>query len=367
MAEVIEGVEVYSLEIPLMHTFATSRAIQQTGRVVIVEVKAGGLSGFGEADPRPHITGETPEGVVSILKEYLIPSILGEPIFDLEGVHRSMAAIERNPTAKSALDVALHDLLGKSVGLPVYALLGGLARSRVPLNAWCGIEEDIDSVVAILQKKVDEGFEHAAKAKVGMGENRDIELVERLGEVLPLGTDLIIDANQAWTYPEARKILNRLTDSRVTIVEQPVSNADHDGLKRLSRSLPMAVMADESMGTKEDAFKLARAEVVDMFNIKLLKCGGLHQAKKIAAVAESAGIRCMVGSTVQTSISAAAQLHLAASTPVIDYADILIPHEFLEADAASGIDLEGGVAAVSSTPGLGIEVNRDTLQKYRVG
>lgn len=364
MKEVIEKIDTYPIEIPLHHNFTTSKASQNTGKMVILEVKSGDFSGFGEINPRPHITGENVGSALVAVHKFLGPAIIGKNIFDLVGIHHSMSAIEDNSAAKCALDTAVFDLLGKMVGLPVYALLGGIARKQVVLNAWCGIEGDIDSVLSIISDKLQYGKGRTAKVKVGINDKRDLDLIFRLGEILPEGTDLIVDANQAWTFTRAKKILNSLSGTRVTIVEQPVRRGDFESLKKLSSSSPISIMADESLWTQEDAFKLIQSNAVDMFNIKPIKCGGLFPALRIASLAESAGIRCMIGSTIQTSISAAAQTHFAAAVQVVDYADIVIPSEFLVEDVASGIDFTKGAVDLPTKPGLGLEINVDVLEKY---
>ncbi len=364
--QTIDKVHIYPIEIPLSHNFATSKAVQPKGQFIIVEVISGELSGFGEADPRPHVTGETFKSTVSVLKEYLIPAVLGKSIFDLEGIHRAMDVLVMNPTAKCALDIAVFDLIGKALGLPVYTLLGGLNCEKISLNAWCGIEDYPDSVMEMIQDKIKEGFVHACKIKVGRNHNQDYETIQCLADIMPQGMDLIIDANQAWNYTSARKFLDQLIGSRVTVVEQPVHSEALDIMKSLTCSLPFNIMADESLWSLANAFHLAKMDVVNMFNIKPMKCGGLYPAKKIASVAESAGIRCMIGSTLQTSISAVSQLHLAVACQVFDYADISIPSDFLTFDIAEGFDTEHGVATPSSKPGLGITINRELLLSHTV-
>jgi len=361
----IENVDVYSLRIPLKEVFKTSRTEQKAGLFVVVKIDSGSTSGFGEADPRPYLTGETVSSVVSALKEYIIPAIRGFNVFDMEGINSAVEqAIELNPTAKSSINLAIFDLLGKITGLPVYALLGGRKCTKIPVNAWSGITQDPSEAVQIIESQLEEGFQHAAKIKVGRNPIQDVDVINRVAEVLPSHMDLLIDANQAWTPGIALNILRQVeTDVRV-IVEQPVYWRDFEGMRRLTSLLSNDVMADESVWSSRDAYLLGMLRAATMINIKLLKCGGLHEARKLVGVSEAAGMKCMIGSTLQTSISAAAQAHFAAAFPWISYADIAIPERFLAADIADGLSFQQGNAILTERPGLGLEVNEDMIKGY---
>ncbi len=362
----VDEVLLHPLEIPLAHPFSTFQATQQTGRFILVEVRAEGLVGFGEADPRPHITGETVESAMAVLEREFIPAARSRSVADLVGLHASMAPVKLNFCAKAALDIAFHDLLGQALGLPVRDLLGGSARERVVLNAWSGLSQDPETTAEYLLAKVAAGYDRAVKVKVGNNQTAETQLLERLVSRLPPGVALIVDANQAWSYPEARQRLSRLAGLGVTIAEQPVGWRDVAGLRRLNQCLPLTIMADESAWTAADAFRLLADEAAGMLNLKLLKCGGLQPAREFVSVAQAAGAPCMVGSTVQTAVSAAAQAHLAAASPIVTLADIVTPSDFLVEDVASGFQVRGGAAVIGDKPGLGIEVDRRLLQKYRL-
>jgi len=362
---IISDVKVYPIEIPLYRTFATSMAKQNTGRFVIVEVCADGLSGFGEADPRPHITGETIYSSVSILKNYLIPAILGKSFYDLENIHQALEVVKFNTTAKSAIDIAVFDLMGKTLNIPLYNLLGGNKGKAVKLNAWAGIENEPNKVIDTIINKIERGFNHAIKIKVGKNNfYSEVKLLKQLTKLIPENIDVIIDANQAWSYLFAKTHLMKFIDCGVTIVEQPVRYDDLEGMQKLTQKMPVEIMADESLCSANDAFNMASKGIASMFNIKLLKCGGLYPAKKLLGIAESAGISCMVGSTVQTSISAAAQAHIAAASNVIEFADILVPNEFLVTDIANGFKVNKGSVNFSDKPGLGLEVDMKLINKF---
>jgi len=363
----IKDVAVCPLTVPLRKPFVTSRARQTHGDFVLVRIRdEEGVEGFGEANPRPHISGETLESATYALKNYFAPALEGIDFGRLEQIHLIMDRIlELNPSAKNAVDMALHDLVGKKLGVPIYALIGGKTKSELRINAWCGIADPEDAV-KVLVEKVKNGYDYAAKIKVGSDRLRDMELVRRVREVLPDDMDLIIDANQAWDVSTALRILKKLDDGTVTAVEQPVHWKDIDGMTELTRRLSMAVMADESVWSYQDAYHIIRHKAASMINVKLMKAGGIYPAKKISALAQSAGLNCMVGSTVETSISAAAEAHFAMATPNVKYVDPTIPEENLVEDVAEGLEFRRGRIVLGEEAGLGLKLREEMIKKYEV-
>jgi len=361
----IKEVLVSPLRIPLKKPFVTSRATQTFANIVIVRIRDNeGTEGFGEADPRPHITGETLESTTYALRNYLAPAFKGIEFEHVAQVHNVMDRIlELNPSAKSAVDMAIYDLIGKSRGLPVYELIGGKIKNELRLNAWCGIT-DPEHAVKVLNEKVREGYNYAAKIKVGMGLTKDVELVRRIRKAIPNSMDLIIDANQAWDVPTTLTIMKTLADLSVTAVEQPVHWKDVDGMIELTRRLPMAVMADESVWSYQDARHIIDLKAASMINIKLIKAGGIYPSAKVAALAQVARLSCMIGGTVETSISAAAEAHFATATPNIKYLDSTIPEENLVEDVADGLEFRKGRVTLSGEAGLGLKLRESAIKKY---
>ena len=361
----IRNIRVLPIEIPLKKPFATSRRVQRVGRFIVVELETGdGLVGYGEVDPRPHITGEVLESALVVLERVLVPSLRGAELENVRPLHRTMdRVVEQNPAAKAGIDMAVYDALGKEFGAPVSELLGGRLRDEIRINAWCGIG-DLEEVRKTLIRKKRDGFSYSVKLKVGVDPERDLAAIRVAREVFGGEVDIIADANQAWDLGTAMKFLRKLDNGELSVVEQPLPSQDLAGMARLTSLLKMRVMADESVWNLRDIYVVSRLGAADMVNVKLCKSGGLWEAWRMLEVAGREGLECMVGSTVETSISAAAEAHLAASSPCVRYVDIMLPEDNLVEDIATGLESEGDRIRVPRRAGLGVAVDEKRLEKY---
>lgn len=363
----IKEIKVWSLEIPMKKTFKTSRAQQNIGKHVIVQISTGnGIVGIGEGAPRPHITGESLESATITIEKYLAPAIVGEDPFNIDLIHKKMEkAIELNTSAKCAIDLAIYDLNGKIFGAPVYDLLGGKTKEALYINGGCDLHEP-EEVSEIVRKRIKEGYTHSIKIKVGTDPAKDIERVKAAREAIGPKINLIADANQGWDVATAIKVLRKMEDFDLQIAEQPVYWKNLLGLSEVTRAARISVMADEAVWSPFDAIQIIQMKAAHMLNIKLVKSGGLYDAQKIATIAQSASMNCMVGSTIETSILCAAEGHFAMALENIKYIDSLKPHEFLEEDPAQGLIWKNDQLILSNKPGLGLELNEKTMEKYKV-
>lgn len=157
---------------------------------------------------------------------------------------------------------------------------GKVNNNHLYLNAWCGLSEP-DEAITTFKKKIKEGFTHSAKIKVGTDNEKDYNLIKKVRDILPQEMDLIVDVNQAWSLLDARNILRRLNTERNIIIEQPLHWQDLFGMRKLNKEFHFDIMADESLMSLQDAFNILKLEAASMFNIKLLKCGGIFIAKKL--------------------------------------------------------------------------------------
>ncbi len=252
------------------------------------------LTGIGEAVPMPAYSGQTIGGVVEALSDYLIPALLDVPIESIEGLHQRMnTAIKEQPMAKAALDIAYHDVVGKIQGVPVYQLLGGAYRKMVPLSWAIGLGSPED-IIHEAHEAISRGF-RTIKVKIGVDAERDLEVVARLRESLGPDIQLRVDANEGYDYRTARSTLLKLQAHNLQLIEQPLPRWDVRGIRDLRSRLDTPILADESLFTIQDAMTLVQENAADLFNIKLMKLGGLRPALKVGAIAEAAGIPCMVG------------------------------------------------------------------------
>ena len=290
-----------------------------------------GLVGLGEATPMPAYSGQTVAGVVQALKDYLVPALLGQVVEGLVDLHGRMEeAIKHQPMAKAAIDLAIHDLLGKAWGVPVHALLGGRCRSAVSLGWAVGLGESED-ILEEVGDQVKAGF-RTIKIKIGLDPDRDVHIVGRVRELVGSAVALRVDGNEGYDLPTARKALKEMERYDLSFIEQPIPRWDLDGMAELCRSLDTPVMADESLYTPHDAIALIKHKAADIFNIKLMKVGGLYPAGQVAAIAAAAGIPCMVGSMPEMGVATAAGLHFAAASPAVTVPSELIGPLMLRGD-----------------------------------
>ncbi len=367
----ITDVRVNLVAIPLANPYPLSEVYGTVthARALVLRLETDdGLVGLGEANPQPPFTEEAPEGALAILTERIAPALLG---LDAGNVGAVLARLERvltgNPTIKGAVDMALHDLLGKALGVPASRLLGGALRSEVPVLWPLGAVPAPENA-PVVEAKLEEGYE-SFMIKLGSrpidDEIADVETL--LGRFADRAA-FIVDANQGWTVPDALRFAGASRPWPVRLIEQPVAHHDHAGLRRVRDAAYAPVSADESVQSVEDAVRLATAGAVDVFSIKVSKNGGLAQARRIAEIGAAFGMRCLMNSMIELGISQAASLQLG-----VTLANLLdVGHAYMSTLRASDdvTDFSGlvsrGVAEVSERPGLGIELDVDRLDHYTV-
>lgn len=354
MARVAE-IRAYPVGIPLHDPLATSRKAYDRIDGVLVRITSdGGAQGWGEARESPHITGETRDSILALIQGRLGSALEGADPFDFAGAHARMAAaISRNTAAKSALDMALHDLAGQIAGVPVSCLLGGAPRGPIVSSKAVSVGSAA-RMVADAKRFVEAGF-GTLKIKTGVDASTELAAIAAIRDAVGGGVHLKLDANQGWSLPEATRFLEAAEPFCIQMVEQPLAASDLDGHAELRRRTSIPVMLDESVHSAQDGLRAIERKAADYVNIKLLKTGGLAPARDLAAVCAAAGVACQIG-TFDTSIGSAAAVHLVHASPGIRFAEINGPTR-LEWDVASGFAVQRGRAVLSEGPGLGVEVN----------
>jgi muconate cycloisomerase len=311
---VIDAITTSVVARPYLRPFGISSGTSDVLTSLVVEVVAGDRVGRGEASPMTAYTGETLDGVRGAITDVLAPALIGRALPGIAGAVAAMdAALRHQHLAKAAIDIALHDLVAASAGVPVHTLLGGAARERVPI-AWVVGLGDIDEVVGEASEYAARGFTHI-KVKGGEDPYRDVRLVRALTGALPDGVRTSLDANEGYSRSHALPALLDMDEAGLHMVEQPLPRWDLGGLAELRRRLRMRVMVDESVQSIHDALAVIRAEAADIINIKVLKVGGLYRARQVVALAEAAGVAVKVGSMPELDVATLAGLHLAATTP----------------------------------------------------
>jgi L-alanine-DL-glutamate epimerase-like enolase superfamily enzyme len=331
--------EVEVLELRTKHPFVIARGGQSDHRTVWVRLIDGdGLEGWGEAAPSKFY-GETPDSVIAALKVY--SALLPDDPFKLEEAERAWEAkLRGNAAARAALSSALHDLVGKRLGVPVYRLWG-LDPCMAPRSTFT---IGLDAPERI-KAKVQEAEEFPI-LKVKLGTDRDLEILRAIRDATD--KELRVDANCGWTVKRALRMLPILDEFGVTVLEQPLPPQDHDGLAAITAQADIPVIADESCLTTVDIPPLVGK--VDGINIKLAKCGGLREALRMIAVARAHGLMVMVGCMIESSLGITAAAHV---TPLVDIVD-LDGAALLSDDPFVGARIDGGQVTLPSEPGLGV-------------
>ncbi len=323
------------------HAFTIARGGASEHRVNIVTITdADGAFGVGEANPSRYY-GENPDTVPLVLDQFAT-IIEKADAWSLEAIEYEMGMMwSGNGSAKSAVMSALHDLMGKRLGVPLYKLWG-LDPSKAPLSSFTiGVAPEAE-----LRMKVKEAAEYPM-LKVKLGTKNDEEIIRVIREEAP-NKVLRVDANAGWTPKQALDMIALLAEYEVEFVEQPLPPQNIEGLRFVRDRSPLPIIADESCIVASDIPKLAG--VVDGINIKLAKCGGPREALKMIAVARAHDMRVMMGCMIETSIGITTAAHLA---PLLDYAD-LDGAALLAADPYRGATIHGSVIDIPSGPGLGV-------------
>jgi L-alanine-DL-glutamate epimerase-like enolase superfamily enzyme len=359
----IQQIEVYPVTLAYKEPFRIALGASTESHNVIVKIVTDyGVVGWGESSPSERVTGETAETVIKILDK-IAPKLIGLcPLRIEQDIEVMDSIVQGNPAAKAAIDIALHDILGKTGHKPLFMLMGGY-RNEVLTDITLGIKSPKEMAKDAV-KAVKKGFK-ALKVKVGVDPIEDVERIKRVREAIDDNVQIRIDANQGWTPKQAIDVLNKIEKFNIQFAEQPVPPEDMKGLVEVRKKSPIPIMADESMHSPEDALHLIRAEAVDFINIKLMKSGGILKGRKIAAIAEVAGIPCMIGCMGESEIGIAAGAHLAAAVKNIQYADLdsdlLLKDKLVK---KGGTKVKDSMRVFPKQDGLGIkELNKQILRK----
>lgn len=321
-----------------------------------------GDSGFGAVPSRSYITGETADSIISTIKEKLQHVVIDENPFNLEKIIYNMdQATQYCYGAKALIDLALHDLLGQITKQPVYNLIGGRCKEKIPAFTIIGLLAPVEAGKEAV-KKYSQGFRDF-KIKTGENFERDVERIREVRKAVGDRASLRVDCNASWNVKEALHFIGEMDNLNVHIVEQPIPPSDLVGLKLITESSKMNIMADESADNMSNIYQLIRQRIVDMINIKVIKVGGLYKAKKIAAIAEAAGISCLAGCSVQNNIPDAAAAHLYLSSKNVIYHEIKAPTRIVN-DPAVGLEIDHGEVLLPEGPGFGLTISLDS--KYQV-
>jgi len=364
----IERAVVTMTKIPVRraHRMAIGTTLAQEN-IILRLYTDDGLEGLGEA---PHMVGvslkgESPGTVMLMLRDRLLPAVRGMNPFEIERIQQVMErTVPWNYRAKSAVNLALYDLVGKALGTPAHTLLGGRVRDTVPLS-WSIPITDGDAGAREAAEKIAQGW-GILKLKLGRPDPmEDVEMVRAIREAAGPQVRIRVDANQAYDVKTAIRVAQRIEKYDVEFFEQPVAWWDLDGLAEVSRATVLPIMADESATTLFGAVEVARRRAAQIFSIYVSSSGGLLNAKKMSDLGAIHGIAGYVGGALEGPIGVAAGLHFAGSTPSVTYGCELYGQFLLEEDvAAEPLHFRDGGLVVPTGPGLGVALDEDKLRHH---
>ena len=352
----ITEVRIGRISVPLRTPFKTALRTVNSVEDVVVEIHTDcGAVGYGEAPPTGVITGDTTGAIIGAIQDHIAKNILGKDVDEFEDLLQLVQkCIVHNSSAKAAVDMALWDLYGQLYQIPVYKLMGG-AKKQIVTDLTISVN-DPEIMVRDALNALERGYD-CLKMKVGVNPELDVARLSAVRNAVGKDVTIRIDANQAWTPKQAVKILNSMQELGLDIelVEQPVKAHDFEGLKYVTERSYVPVLADESVFSPEDAMTIMKMGAAALINIKLMKCGGLYNALKIASAAEVFGVECMIGCMLEAKIAVNAAVHLACAKNIITKVDLDGPVLCSEDPIIGGAVFTEKRITVSDEPGLGIK------------
>ncbi len=365
----IAAIQATIVDVPTVRKHKLSSLSVSAQSYTIVELRLdNGAEGIGEAATLggPRWSEESVESIKATIDAYLAPALIGQPANRFQAARIRMdAATKRYNAAKAAIESALFDAVGKTLNVPAVQLLGGAVRDSMPV-LWTLASGDPDQEIEEAERKLDARLHDTFKVKIGaQSPEADMARMCRIGKALQGRATLIVDANQAWDEATARRCLPILAGCGVKLVEQPLPDWDIAGMARLRQRFDMPLLADESVFTTHDMHKVAQAGAADAVSLKLVKHGGLLATRDVAAVAESAGIALYGGCLLESSIGAAAHLHVFAGLQTLGWGCEHFGPQILTEDLATEpLRFADCRIHLPAGPGLGVTLDREKLRRF---
>jgi muconate cycloisomerase len=367
----IASLESILVDLPTIraHKLARQTVMQQT--IVVLRLRTeDGMEGLGEATTIGGLSygEESPESIKSALDTYIAPTVTG---LDPRSINAVMAEVERqvvgNRLAKSALETALFDISSRALGVPVHRLLGG--RQTNAMECVWGLasgntSKDMEEAERVLSEKRHRAF----KIKLGSrAVEEDIAHVSKIAKALAGRATLRIDANQAWDELTATRAISALEAIGVSLIEQPISKSNLEGMARLATRFDVAIMADEAVATPQDAFAYGKLHAADVIALKIAKAGGLSATKAVATIVAASGLALYGGTMLEGTIGTMASLHAFVTLPQpFAFGTELFGPLLLQDDIVQERPTYKNFAiSVSDKPGLGVAIDEDKLSHYR--
>lgn len=344
------GYERLELELLVPYTIAYEEISKATNFILKIETDEN-IVGFGCAAPDIAVTHESPDDVAQAIKNTIIPMLKGKNPFMVSSILEELShQLAQKSSALAMVDMALLDISAKKMKVPLYQFLGGY-RHEIATSITIGILP-LEETLKLASEYVKQKF-FILKIKGGLSLNEDIEKLKKLRETFP-HIQLRFDGNQGYSVSETQAFDEAVKEMSIEILEQPTKPGFDEHLGKVKNTLDLPIMADESLKSVKDAFRLAKNQRIDMVNIKLMKVGGIHEGMRVNTVANAANLEAMVGCLDECALGISAGLHFALSRSNIKYADLDGHLEFKKDPFSDLFHLKNGILRPNQNPGLGL-------------
>ncbi|SFE31354.1 muconate cycloisomerase [Shimia marina] len=373
MSEIcIESLTVTRINVPLTKPILMAFGAVSTAHILLVRMRdRDGVKGVGEATVLggPHWNEESAESALAIIETYLAPAIKGVKFSGIEALSdRLFSLVRRNSLARSAIEKAALDLIGRRLGVPISDLLGGRCRQEIPV-AWTlsngSAEREINDGEEAIEKRAHACF----KLKFGHADpSDDIARARKILNHFSGRARVIADVNQGWDEVTAARAFPALQEAGLLAIEQPLPAGNLEGIARLRHGLGFDVIADEAAIGPEATFKLAAARAASAVSLKPSRDGGLLATKRTAAIADAAGMKLYGGGMIETSVGTAASAHVYATVPKLTFGcELFGPLKLVEDIVQDSVKIKGGALKVPESPGLGVELDEEKIARLVTG
>jgi muconate cycloisomerase len=370
----IKSIETIPVRLPLKSVVTLSRGVSRTieegKQIILVKLTADdGTVGWGEAGPSRRWSAETTHSCYTTIKHYLAPIVVGRDPFDIAGLHEAMntelapGLDPGQPVAKAAIDLAVHDLICKHLGINLQSWIGAKGADRIELSYLVSAPGP-DEISKVVQAGLDQGF-RSFKVKVGHDPDGDIANMRTAMEV---ARDCVVwpDANQGYTLDQALRAARGFEALGVELFEQPIPMTDVYGMKKLLSATSMNISLDEAAMGLPFVIELIRREAVEGLVIKVNKVGGIHYGRQLCDLAHNAGFKLIGSGLMDAPIGFAASVHLFAAYGIDFPADLNGPQHIAEDYSAKPLPMDGQFALVPNEPGLGVTMDEDKIAEFAI-
>jgi muconate cycloisomerase len=366
----IDQIETMILDIPTIRGHVLSMATMRTQTAVLVLIRfSDGSTGIGEGTTIGGLSygAESPESIKSAIDTYIAPALIGR---DADNVNGAIQLIDKlvkaNRIAKTAVEIALWDGLGKRLGVSVAQLFGGAVHERLPV-AWTLASGNSETDIAEAHQMIETRRHNIFKLKIGKRSVRDdVAHVARIKQAVGDAASVRVDVNTAWSLQDARWGLKGLQDAGCELVEQPVPARYRRAMAELASGYEIAVMADEALNGPEDALAVANARAADVFAVKVAQSGGLQRASEVIAIGQAAGLGLYGGTMLETGLGTAAALQLFATVETLAWGTEFFGPLLLTQDIlAEPIIYRDFCVEIPKGTGIGAALDPDKITFFR--